>query len=280
MFIIGIYLIKDKFKKQNKIQVRFKRNRYKELSEYIKNQLEYKDTDISFKKIGLNITTLQYQTIRYLVTISIFILFLIIKIKNGTISVKYYITIVILFTVTSPQIKFLGKKTPFAYIIEILHNEHKRKKDMELYRALTQLKNLAIAQQHKPIGADFIIQQLMKFTKITKPTFAKMLSIWRLGQEEKACKFFAEEIGTKLSIELSNIFLKLDKINPYELTEQLTLYQTNVREERRTAKLKNNELISNLLFIPIVASALIILLNFVVIVVYIDQMNNISNILK
>ena len=57
-----------------------------------------------------------------------------------------------------------------------------------------QLKNLAIATKDNPLGADFIIEQLMRFTKITKPIFVRTLSIWRMGEYEKACGYFKENI--------------------------------------------------------------------------------------
>lgn len=235
------------------------------------------NNDDIFKDTGLKISLLQYQTGRYLMISLLFLMLIYSFFKNGNISLKHLLITIFIYLISAPVREFLGKKTPFYYFIYVLKNEYRNKLDLEIFRSISQLKNLAIAQKDKPFGADFIIQQLMKFSNITKPVYIKMLSKYRMGQEEEACKYFAEAIGTNYAKELANIFLKLDKINPGELVEQLTLYQVSIREEWRTKKMRKFEAISDIIFIPIIASALIVLLNFVVIVVYIEQASSIFN---
>jgi len=255
--------------------VRFKRNRYKEMSDYVKTQMNKKEIDDIFRTTGINITTLQYQLFRYSAVLLLIIGLISALARNNNVPNKTYFIIITLYLVSSPTLYFFNRKTPFNYLVDFLKNEYKNKKDIEIYRAITQLKNLAIAQQDKPLGADFIIEQLMKFTNITKSTFSKMLSIWRLGQEEKACEYFAKNIDTKLGTELAGVLLKLDKINPVELKEQLILYQNNVKSEKKTEHLRKMEALSTLIYLPIIGTALIVLLNFVIITIYIDQMQNI-----
>lgn len=277
---LGFFLIKATFKKSKKSKtgnIRFKKNRYGEVKSFIKNQFNNKEVDKVFYRTGLNITSLQYQMVRYLIFIILLVLMILSFLNTGIISIKNYIMLLALFLISSPVLSLGGKKTPFSLLIDALQNEYKNKKDVELYRAISQLKNIAIAQKDKPLSSDFIIEQLIKFTKLTKKDFIKLLSEFRLGNEETGCREFASNVDTRLALELSNVLIKLDKINPIELKEQLTLYQENLKAERMTKKLKRNETISNIIFIPIISLALIVLLNFVIIVIFLDQMQNIMN---
>lgn len=274
----GIRLVYYSFINKNKlIAVRFKSNRYREFSENIMESLKDQQTDNLFRSIGINISTFKYNIIR----LSILLIMLLSTIYSDIISHDKGITriliIVILILITAPQKEFWGHKTPFFYFVELMRKEYSIKRDIEIYRAITQLKNLGIALEDKPVGADFLINQLMRFTNYTKPVFAKTLSLWRLGKEEEACKYFDEAIGTKLSHDFSNILIKLDKINPAELVEQLVNYQERVKQEKVTEKLKRQEKISNYLYLPIIGVALAILLNFVVVVIMMDTMQAMYN---
>lgn len=264
-------------KLRNHQKIRFRKNRYKDISNDIMTMLEENEKDNVFKDTGLRVTTVKYNILRIFIFIVFLLGMLITYLKSGTDVFKYIVTLISIMLITAPKMYFLGKTTLFGIIIKTLKKEYQMKKNVEIYRAITQLKNLAIAQEVKPLGADFIIEQLTKFTVITKPIFTQTLSLWRLGKEEEACQYFAGTIGTKLGKEFSNILIKLDQINPVELVDQLVLYQNHIKEERITLQLRRNEIISNIIFIPIVASAFAIMLNFVTIVVWMDSMKSIIN---
>lgn len=257
--------------------MRFKKNRYKEVVDYLKVQLDEKEIDKHFTESGLNITTLKYQLVRHLIFIIWLMLLIYIRITTNYLSFNRLFLAAILYVVTTPVETILSKKSPFIIILDELAKEYKKKKDSEVYRAISQLKNLAIAQQKHPVGADFIIEQLSKFANLTRPAYIKVLSLWRLGKNEEAIQSFGDEIDTRLGREFGNILLKLDELNPAEFIEQLEIYQGNIKNERSTERQKRNELISNIIYTPAVISSLVILLNFVVVVIFVDQLMSIKN---
>lgn len=182
-----------------------------------------------------------------------------------------------IFLISTPQLYFLGKKTPFNYLINSITAEYKNKKNIEIYRSISQLKNLAIAKQDNPPGADFILEQLRKFTHTIRPIFNKTISIWQLGNKEEACKYFGQAIGTKEGLEMANIFLKLDTLNPVELKDQLILFQENVKQARKTQKLIENERNSNIIYAVVTATTVMVLWNFIVVVYFIDTLKMLKN---
>ncbi|GAH86849.1 unnamed protein product, partial [marine sediment metagenome] len=75
-----------------------------------------------------------------------------------------------------------------------------------------------------------------------------------------------DPIAIKEARDLATLFLKLDLISPRELKGQLTHYQNNIRTERITAREKVNERNGNLIYILAIISAVVVLLNFLVVV--------------
>jgi len=78
--------------------------------------------------------------------------------------------------------------------------------------------------------------------------------------------------------ELSGILSKLENMHPGELIEHLELYQNHIREVRMTQYLRRQEGLSHLLYAPVIVSAFLIMLNFMVIVIWMDAMQLIKNI--
>lgn len=272
----GIYLIKNEMENRNKL-MKFKKNKYKQVLNYVKVQLDKKEIDRLFAESGLKITTLNYQIWRHIVFF-IWLMFLIYaQIQNNSVSIREFIFISVMYVATNPIEKIFGRKAPFTMMIDFLAEQYKKKKDLEVYMSISQLKNLSIAQQDNPVGADFIIEQLSKSTNLTKLAYIKALSLWRTGKEEEAIKKFGDEIDTRMGRDFGNILLKLDELNPFEFKEQLEIFQNTIKSERSTERQKKNEAISNWIYTPAVVSAMVILLNFVVVVVFIDNMNLLNN---
>lgn len=256
--------------------MRFKKNRYRNLSNELSESLSDSEVDVLFKESGITFTALYYNLVRILIAflVSVFSLYSDLKLGNSDM-LRNIILLVVFITATTPKVDFFGKKTPFGFAMKLIRAEFDAKKDFEIYRAITQLKNLAIAQQGKPLGADFIISQLMKFTNVTKPIFANTLKFWRLGKENEAYEYFVATSNTKLGKDFAGILVKLDRMNPVELVEQLVSFQTGVREVKLTKQLDRQETQSNIIFVPIIASAFAVMLNFIAIVLWIDAFESI-----
>lgn len=251
---------------------RFKRNRYKELTDFVKGQLYNKELDALISKSGMKFNSFYYQIVRFSLFSFILLYELFNKIRGFSISQGNIIIVLTVFVLTSPKL-MLNKKTPFHYLINLFVSEYRNRKNKEIYRAIVQLKNLSIIKANTNIGADFIINELNKFTNVTKPIFDKMLSLWYLNERKKAIEYFSNAIDTKEGKELALLFDKLDYIDTSELINQIELYQTNVRSERQTYYEKNNEARSNIAYGVVMLSAVIVLINFIIVTIFIDAIN-------
>lgn len=208
-------------------------------------------------EIGIKLNLQNYQKLRIII---LCILMFFAKLD--------FLTIVILFLLSEPKEYLFGYRTVFKRVIDFSRDRYKEKQDKEIYSALVQLKNLAIATKEKPLSTDFILRQLVKFTNKTRVVFNHTLVLWRESNEKIACQYFSDTIGTKLAGEFANFIVNLDKINPDELIEQLQVIQEGYREKNITKEQKRQEVLSSVAFVPIVLSSLAVMMNFIIITIW------------
>ena len=182
----------------------------------------------------------------------------------------------LLFIATSPRENIGSLKLPFFYIGSFLQKRKRQIFNKEIYRTISQMINLFTLKGDKTIGSNYIFEEIIKFSKVTRPVYQHMLSIWNMNRREEAADYFAQAIGTKDAKDLSTVFLKLDYLNPGELKNQLIHYRNNMRSEKITLREKINERNGNLMYILAIISAIVVLLNFLVIVLVVEVFSSYS----
>ncbi|MBM3708624.1 MAG: hypothetical protein FJW69_09880 [Actinobacteria bacterium] len=216
---------------------------------------------------GTYISLLNYQIVRFLALGAWFILIILLKVLKGMPLFGPQLFLLILLAAASTPRKKIGRiKLPISYIDGFFSKVKKDAANKEIYRSLSQLINLFTIKGEGILGSNYVIEELIKNARITKPVYLKMLSMWNMNKKQQAADYFADIIGTKEARALAAIFLKLDNISPQELKLQLLNYQNNIKTEAITAREKINERNGNLIYILAIISAVVVLLNFLVVV--------------
>lgn len=263
--------IKNNSNTKNK---KFRKNRYEEFKELVKFKGDEKEFNKLFSTAGLNITIGQYQSIRYFLFILwILMIFAASKFNIGKLPLMQLLTVVIVYYATTPKISIMGKKTPFRYMIDALTIEYRNKVNIEIYRIFSQLKNMTMNRKDNPPGATFMFEQLKKFTKVIRPALNRFITLYNEDKLDEAHRYLQNALNTHAGHDLADLLIKLDKINPQELKNQLSVYQEKVRLERETASKKKNENRSNIIYFIVMLSLFIIVMNFIVVVFYLDSLS-------
>lgn len=97
-----------------------------------------------------------------------------------------------------------------------------------------------------------------------------------MNRREEAGEYFASAIGTKDAKDLAAVFLKLDYLSPGEFRSQLIHYRNNMRTEKVTLREKINERNGNIMYTLAIVSAIVELLNFLVIVLVVEVLSSYS----
>jgi hypothetical protein len=240
---------------------------------FTKNDYSKEEINTAFADAGINITTEKYNNMRLILLVSI-IIFTCISYHGNKLPL-IIASWIIIYLISAPVMKLGKKDSPFMMIIKMIKTMQNKKKDTEIYRILIQLKNIAITQQDKPYSGDYTINQLIKFSNLTKNALINFLMYYNMGKEDEAYEKFTKEINTPMGNDLGVILLKLDKLNPKELIEQIDIIKEKNREKHITEKHKKQNVISDLIYLPIIIPVFILFLNFIMITVWIPRIEKV-----
>ncbi|MBE6020886.1 MAG: hypothetical protein E7228_03960 [Clostridiales bacterium] len=169
----------------------------------------------------------------------------------------------------------VGIETVFdkvSYLFKrILNKSKKASIENELYQSASLLENMIKLQKNSPKGAAYIIEQISSYSKELKKPFEYMLYYLSLNQKKEAVSAFEKECGTKTAKEYGDILIKMDSTNPADLKESISLFRRRLREESITREKNKNEIISDLIYIPVLANVMLIFINFIYISYYAEQ---------
>ena len=165
----------------------------------------------------------------------------------------------------------INEESTFGTIIKIIKKNRTQKMDREIFEAISFLRNMAAIGEGKKTSTDYMLQKLAEHIGLLQPIYIKMLSLLRLNKNEEAIAFFSLKVGTSVSNDFARLLIQWDQINPSELSEILLSHEKNMKEIRITNQKRRDELVSDLIYFPVVINVLIIFVNFIYVAYFIEQ---------
>ena len=144
--------------------------------------------------------------------------------------------------------------------------------EKDLYHSAILLKNMAVVRKDYPVSLDYMIEELSKGSGKLRPVFQDTLTIYRSGRYDEAFSYFSETVSSDYAEGFASILSKMDKINPFELVSQLDVFISVIKEARITAAMKQAERRSLIVTGFATASELTCMVNFCVVVVFLDML--------
>ncbi len=146
------------------------------------------------------------------------------------------------------------------------------KLERELFHSCVLLKNLALIHRELPMSADFLLEQLMEASRPLRNIYADVLSLYRKGEQEAAFQVIHQRIPTKAALDFARILSKLDYIQPAELVLQMDGFEETFSAERKTKAMARAERKSLVTTLTSTATVFVVLLNFTVVVIFLDTL--------
>lgn len=249
------------------------KQRLHKLSRYsMKKREEYanSETELLMKQAGIPFSLYQYQIARITIFLSLAVIMLVQIIANQSVNYLFISLVVFGFIFSSPNERVLNITSPFKKVIDLMQSNKRTRYNEELYLAISQLRNSFKVYGKKAPSAIEMFEEITQYTDVLKPVFQRLISLWMLNETKKAVGYFEKEIQTSEAKKLGQTFLKLDSLNPIEFDEQLLTFQQIYRSKRETERRKKDELKSYILFGAVLATAMVILINFIVVGFLID----------
>ncbi|MDR0885376.1 MAG: hypothetical protein LBN22_03250 [Clostridiales Family XIII bacterium] len=157
--------------------------------------------------------------------------------------------------------------------------ETKRHRDhihTEIYEGVALLRNLISTGADRRLSTDGLIEQLATLGGHLRPHYEKCLTILRRGKSDDMIAYFTSEMDFAIADDYIRLIASWDYVAPEKFKTSLVNYQSNLKEMRITNLKKKDEVISDLIYFPIVINALFIFMNFIFVGYFIEQKNMIG----
>ena len=164
------------------------------------------------------------------------------------------------------------------YIFTMVPKRKRSNLERELFNSSVTLKNLSIVRRETPISADYIYERLAENGGRLRPVYSRMLALYRAGNDEEAFRIVASEIGTKAAKNFAYILSKLDKMNPAQLVLQMEMFQETMTESAMTGAMKKAQRNSVIITACASMSIFALLINFTVVVVFMNTIEILNGI--
>jgi hypothetical protein len=159
----------------------------------------------------------------------------------------------------------------------------KRMRDEKVDRAIADaigfVRNLIAAKKGNEITTDLLLEQLAEPDSILKPAYLKALSLLRVNRSEEMIAAFTAIAGTKMASDFIRLLVRWDHISPDKLASTLLSYQHTMKEIRTTELKRKTEILSDLVFFPVVANVMVVFMNFIIVAYFIGQRDLITQML-
>ncbi len=163
-------------------------------------------------------------------------------------------------------------------IIKFIMKKKKEIPERELLKSSIILKNLSLVRKGTPMSADYIYEKLMENSGYLRPMYSQMITLYRNGRDEEAFKVPSEVIGTKTARNFAAILSKLDRLDPSELIEQMNVFQSSIAERQITVTVRKNQRNSIIMTAAAAVSVFALLINFTVVVVFMNSIEMLSKV--
>lgn len=163
------------------------------------------------------------------------------------------------------------KGSPFEAVYRWIVSYREKKMDREIFESITFLRNLASLEKGRSSSTDFIIEQLSEYNGLLQPIFIKMLNLLRINRPKEAAALFAQKAGTPAGRDFAGLLIQWDRLEPGELLETLLSYEKSMKAVRLTDQRRRDEIISDLIYFPVVLNILVIFINFIYVAYFLDQ---------
>lgn len=155
--------------------------------------------------------------------------------------------------------------------IKFIKNFKMDQRDKEIYEAISYLRNMNTIGSAQGMSADSLLEELAQLQGGMKKIYLKMLSLLRVNDKEKSAEVMYESVGSEISKDFGRLIIRWDDIDPKELMEILVSHQKAIKEKRNTYQKKKDEIISDIIYLPVVLNVILILFNFIYVAYFIEQ---------
>ena len=166
---------------------------------------------------------------------------------------------------------FVEKGAVLKGINGVLQNRKMVVKARELSDCLAYIKNIVILGRGKNMSTQLLLEELADMSDVLAPTFLNMAHYIHVFENERAEQVFSDAFDSDFSKDVAKLFVEWENIPSEKLLGTVTAYRSILLQSRQSKQKKKDEIISDIIYLPVVVNSMAVLLNFIYVAYFIEQ---------
>lgn len=153
----------------------------------------------------------------------------------------------------------------------LVQRQKEERAEKEIAQGISYLRNAAAMGRGESMSTELLLSELAAASSQLSDTYYGMANYLRLGDREAAFRLMEESVASPVAGDYGRLLLQWETLAPSLLMETLTSYQKAIEQVRLTKQKKWDEMISDLVYFPVIMNVMLILINFIYVAYFIDQ---------
>lgn len=163
------------------------------------------------------------------------------------------------------------KKRLMAPWERLMQSRKEEAAQREIAQGISYLRNAAAMGRGEHMSTELLLSELAAVSSQLSDTYYSMANYLRLGDTQAALRLMEDQIKHPIAGDYGRLLIQWEKLAPSLLMETLISYQKAIEQMRETKQKKRDELISDLVYFPVIMNVMLILVNFIYVAYFIDQ---------
>ena len=168
------------------------------------------------------------------------------------------------------------RSAPYKKLQQISLNRKREAMQRDLAESLSYIKNLVVIGRGESMSAQLLLEELSELSKDLGPVFLSMARCVQLFDKQTAAQQLYDALPFSYAKDIGEFLAGWEDVPPSDLLNTVEVYRSALREDRLTKQKRRDEVISDLVYFPVVVNAMAVLLNFIYVAYFIQQRDALS----
>ena len=141
----------------------------------------------------------------------------------------------------------------------------------DLAESLSYIKNLVVIGRGENMSAQLLLEELSELSKDLGPVFLSMARCVQLFDKQTAAQQLYDALPFSYAKDIGEFLAGWEDVPPADLLNTVEVYRSALREDRLTKQKRRDEMVSDLVYFPVVVNAMAVLMNFIYVAYFLQQ---------
>ncbi|MBQ4409686.1 MAG: hypothetical protein II831_03075 [Firmicutes bacterium] len=168
------------------------------------------------------------------------------------------------------------KSAPYKKLKQFALSRKREAMQRDLAESLSYIKNLVVIGRGENMSAQLLLEELSELSKDLGPVFLSMARCVQLFDKQTAAQQLYDALPFSYAKDIGEFLAGWEDVPPTDLLNTVEVYRSALREDRLTKQKRRDEMVSDLVYFPVVVNAMAVLMNFIYVAYFLQQREALS----